>query len=79
MVGEVEQDLVSATVELLRERHHGLRTPIGPIGGAKYRDIDTFLFDDAGNAKGENQRSTLFGAQSDLWTGPGFADRRFRQ
>ena len=58
VLAQVEQELVCAAIELLRESDEWFCTPIGGVGRAPDRDVQALLFDYASNSEGHQQQPT---------------------
>ena len=79
MGAQVEQNLVGAAIELLREGDEGFGAPLDIVRGTPDRDVQAFLFNDASDAEGEKDRTAPGIAQVDLGACAGLADGRFRK
>src|ERR1700719_3729985 len=71
---EIEQNLVSTAVEFLREGHQGLGPPFLAIHRAPDRNVQTLLFDDAGNAEGQQDQTAFRSAKVQIGTVAVFAN-----
>ena len=76
---QVEQDLIRAAIEFLREGDQGFGAPLDIVRGTPDGNVQAFLFNDASDAESEEDQSATGLSQVYVGADAGLADGRFRK